>query len=155
MTFDVTKHLQANKNTIGVILGNGRYFGMREGGTERTKSYGFPKMICQLEVEYEDGTADSLVLHNPETWWPIEKDYYTDGFAFKLKQPRPIRIHLKSGTIVSSEQSYSKYNGKEIEGGAATILDLPLDPTKKLKQLVLKTIANDVVIGLMGLTLLR
>jgi len=106
-------------------------------------------------VEYENGTADSLLLRNPETWWPIEKDYYTDGFAFKLTQPRPLRVHLKTGNIISSDQSLAKWNGKEISGGAATILDLPLDPQKKLKQFVLKTIANDVVIGLMGLTLLR
>ena len=42
-----------------------------------------------------------------------------------------------------------------IDGGAATVLDLPLNKNKELKNLVLKTIANDVVIGLMAVTLLR
>ncbi len=106
-------------------------------------------------VEYTDGTTDSLALRNPETWWPIEKDYYTDGFAFSLKQPRPIRLHLKTGAIVSGEESKARYNGREIDGGAATVLDLPLNNGKKLKQLTVKTIANDVVIGLMAVTLLR
>lgn len=108
-----------------------------------------------LLVGYTDGTTDTLVLRNPETWWPIEKDYYTDGFAFALKQPRPIRIHLKTSHIVSGEESKASYNGKEIEGGAATVLDMPLDPSKTLKQVTLKTLANDVVIGLMAVTLLR
>lgn len=109
----------------------------------------------RIEIAYTDGTLDSLILKNPETWWPIEKDYYTDGFAFKLNQPRPIRIHLKTGEIVSGEESFARFNGKTIDGGAATILDLPLDRTKTLKKLTLKTVANDVVIGLMAVTLVR
>lgn len=117
-------------------------------------------MQSQLEngivmVEYMDGTMDKLSLRNPETWWPIEEDYYTDGFAFSLKQPRPLRIHLKTGLIVSGEESKAKFNGKEIKGGAATILDIPLDLSKSLKKITLQTIANDVVIGLMAVTLIR
>ncbi len=106
-------------------------------------------------VTYTDGSNDSLTLRNPETWWPIEKDYYTDGFAFSLKQPRPIRIHLKTGAILSGEESKQTYNGREIAGGAATVLDLPLNSSKTLKHITLKTLANDVVIGLMSLTLAR
>jgi hypothetical protein len=109
-----------------------------------------------LVVEYTDDTKDSLLLRNPETWWPIQEDYYTDGFAFKLKQARPIRVHLKTGAIiVPDKKSILEYNGRKIEGGAATVLDLPLDSSKALKKITLKTIANDVVIGLMGITLER
>lgn len=108
-----------------------------------------------IVVEYTDGMMDTLLLRNPETWWPIEEDYYTDGFAFRLKKPRPIRIHLKTGIIVPGEESKEKYNGKEIDGGAATVLDMPLNSAKTLKNIVLKTLANDVVIGLMAITLLR
>jgi hypothetical protein len=109
-----------------------------------------------LVVEYTNGTKDTLALRNPETWWPIQEDYYTDGFAFALKQPRPVRVHLKTGAIiVPDEKSIAKYNGRKIDGGAATVLDLPLDLSKTLKKITLKTIANDVVIGLMGITLLR
>lgn len=42
-----------------------------------------------------------------------------------------------------------------INGGAATLLDLPLDRNKTLREIKLQTIANDVVIGLMSLTLVR
>lgn len=42
-----------------------------------------------------------------------------------------------------------------IDGGAATVLDIPLDPNKTLKEIKLQTTANDVVIGLMSLTLIR
>jgi hypothetical protein len=43
--------------------------------------------------------------------------------------------------------------GREVEGGAATVIEVPLDPTRPLKSLTLRTLANDVVIGMMGLTL--
>ena len=33
-------------------------------------------------INYTDGTSSTLPLTNPENWWPIEQDYYTDGFAF-------------------------------------------------------------------------
>lgn len=108
-----------------------------------------------LVVTYTDGAVDTLALRNPETWWPIDQDYYTDGFAFALKQPRPVRIHLKTGAMVSGEESKAGYNGKKIDGGAATVLDMPLNPAKTLKSLTLKTLANDAVIGLMAVTLLR
>ncbi len=107
-------------------------------------------------ISYTDNTADTLLLKNPETWWPIEQDYMDDGFAFTIDAARPVRVHLKTGKIVSDyDNSIEAYNGKMIDGGAATILDLPLNKNKELKNLVLKTIANDVVIGLMGVTLLR
>lgn len=109
----------------------------------------------EVIVQYMDGTQDVLALRNPETWWPIDQDYYTDGFAFSLKLPRPIRIHLSTGKIINSNASKANYNGKKIPGGAATILDLPLNPSKNLKSFTLKTISNDVVIGLMSMTLLR
>ena len=107
-------------------------------------------------ITYTDNTADTLLLRNPESWWPIEQDYMDDGFAFTIDAARPVRIHLKTGKIVSDyDDSMAAYNGKMIDGGAATVLDLPLDKTKELKNLALKTIANDVVIGLMAVTLLR
>jgi hypothetical protein len=109
----------------------------------------------EIVVQYTDGTADTLALRNPETWWPIDQDYYTDGFAFALKQPRPIRVHLKTGNIVSGEESKVKSNGKKISGGAATVLDMPLNASKALQSITLKTISNDVVIGLMAVTLQR
>jgi hypothetical protein len=109
----------------------------------------------EIIVEYIDGSADTLLLRNPETWWPVDQDYYTDGFAFSLKKPRPVRVHLATGKTVTGEESKTIFNGKKIDGGAATVLDLPLDASKTLKSMTLKTIANDVVIGLMAVTLSR
>ena len=43
--------------------------------------------------------------------------------------------------------------GRSIEGGAGILLDMPLNPSKELSHLTLETLSNDVVIGLMGVTL--
>ncbi len=105
---------------------------------------------------YRDGTADTLELKNPQNWWPIEQDYYVDDFAFTTDAPRPIRISLKTGTEIPANYKYTSIKGFSnfgIDGGAATVLDYPLNPDKKLKSMVLKAVANDVVIGLMSLTL--
>ena len=107
-----------------------------------------------ITVYYTDGTSEKLALRNPENWWPIEKDLFVDGAAFDTKAPRPVRIHLKTGKVIT-DQNAQQWNGKEIDGGAATALGLTLNPNKTLLKLKLSTLCNDVVIGLMAITLQR
>jgi hypothetical protein len=112
----------------------------------------------EITVNYTDGTSEVLLLKNPENWWPIEQDYFTDGLAFTTAAPKPPRVYLKTGEISRTFKDFvtiKGYTNYGIDGGAATILDLPLDKKKKLKDLTIKTIANDVVIGLMSVTLVR
>lgn len=110
----------------------------------------------ELIVEYTDGSSETLVLRNPETWWPVEQDYYQNGTSFDTGVSQPPRLHLKTGELrLEPYQILNKNKNNRIEGGAATVLDLPLNPEKELKQLRLKTLANDVVIGVMAVTLVR
>jgi hypothetical protein len=109
-----------------------------------------------VSVEYMDGTKEQLPLNSPDNWWPIEQDFYEDGYAFRVDAVRPLRLYLKTG--VWHQDTYdvwSKNKTRKIEGGAASVLDLPLNPDKELKQLTLETLTNDVVIGLMAATLVR
>lgn len=112
----------------------------------------------EVIVTYQDGSTKVLELKNPENWWPIEQDYHIDGYAFTTNAPKPPRVYLKTGEITRKFDNYHNihgYSSKGIDGGSATILDLPLNPKKKLKSLSLKARANDVVIGLMSLSLKR
>ncbi len=105
-------------------------------------------------IFYTDNSSDTLLLKNPETWWPIEQDYYDDGYAFKTNAAKPVRVHLKTGEIINgSDLAANKYNGKMIDGGAATVLDMVLNSSKTLSKLALQTWSNDVVIGLLSVTL--
>ncbi|WP_157489853.1 DUF4450 domain-containing protein [Flavobacterium sp. CF136] len=112
----------------------------------------------EIQVNYTDGTSEILQLKNPENWWPIEQDYFVDGLAFTTDAPKPPRVYLKTGEISRTFKNFTSIKGFSnfgIDGGAATILDLPLNKNKTLKSMTIKTIANDVVIGLMSVTLIR
>ena len=113
-------------------------------------------------VTYTDNTTDTLALRNPDNWCPIEQDYYVDGKAFRVAEPRPLRVCLGQATadgklIVSrdlgSELNIKGVYGREIPGGAAQLLQMPLNAQKKLRSLTVRTLSNDVVIGLMAVTL--
>lgn len=109
-----------------------------------------------VRVHYADGTAETLELVNPENWCPIEQDFYVDGMAFRLQSPRPYRLHLKSGLVsnnLEKDLNITGVYGRPIDGGAGILLDMPLNPDKDLKCITLETVSNDVVIGLMGITL--
>lgn len=109
-----------------------------------------------LHVYYADGTFEELELVNPENWCPIEQDYFVDNLAFQIKESRPYRLHFATGLVsdnLEKDLHIEGVYGRSIEGGAGVLLDLPLDSSKELSHLVLKTLSNDVVIGLMSITL--
>ena len=111
-----------------------------------------------VTVGYKDGTTDTLQLINPENWCPIEQDFYVDGKAFRLKSPRPYRLHLKTGLLsnnLEKDLNITGVYGRPIDGGAGIVLDMPLNNEKELSYLHIETISNDIVIGLMSVTLQR
>ena len=118
-------------------------------------------MQCHIDnglviAQYRDGTTDTLRLVNPDNWCPIEQDFYIDGKAFRAPQPRPYRVSFGTGVVsrdLGQALGIKGVYGREIPGGAGQLLCLPLDSKKKLKALTVRTLSNDIVIGLMGITL--
>ncbi|MEZ2337358.1 family 78 glycoside hydrolase catalytic domain [Mucilaginibacter sp. RCC_168] len=65
--FDITNQLIAGKNTLGVMLGNGFYYIPRDKRYRKlTGAFGYPKMICRLMLEYDNGLVDNVVSDG--TW---------------------------------------------------------------------------------------
>ena len=118
-------------------------------------------MQCHIDnglvvAQYRDGSTDTLRLVNPDTWCPIEQDFYVDGMAFKVAEPRPYRVSFGTGVVsrnLGDALGIKKVYGREIPGGAGLLLCLPLDNRKQLKSLTVRTLSNDIVVGLMGVTL--
>ena len=120
-----------------------------------------------IRVEYSDGTSDELMLVPPVNWCPIEQDFLENTTAFPQPELRPYRVGLASGKVsrhlfrdlhLEVNRNMADVPGfkkavAEVDGGAAILLDMPLDAKKKLKRLILRTLSNEVVIGLMGITL--
>lgn len=110
-----------------------------------------------IRVYYKDGTCDVMPLRNPDNWPPIEHIFFEDGKAFNRHAPALYRLRLKTGEVSNNLGEELDFPGasRELDGGAAVLLEMPLNPKKKLSHLVLETLSNDVVIGLMGVTLQR
>ena len=109
----------------------------------------------EVAVTYADGSTTCLPLINPTNWWPLEQDYLLDDYQFRRDDPLPMRIDLKTGRVRVLAMPSFKGRGTTVAGGAATVLALPLESAKELKQLTVRATANDVVIGLMAATLVR
>lgn len=126
-------------------------------------------------ARYADGSADTLHLTNPYNWCPIEQDYYYDDHAYWSATQHPYRVHLGSGLVsrqlkdelqrtgndngavnihvTDFEANTPIAKGLSIPDGAAQLLKMPLHPDRQLVSITLRTLSNDVVIGLMGVTL--
>ncbi len=108
-----------------------------------------------VRVGYTDGTSDSLMLTNPDNWPSIEQIGYNDGGAFRA--PALPRVWLKNGRCSRHFIEELDLEGVNpmIEGGAAVVIHLSIDPNKHLQTLEIETLSNDVVIGLMGVTRIK
>jgi hypothetical protein len=106
-------------------------------------------------VRYADGSAATLELRNPETWWPVEQDYLLDDYLFVDRAPLPPRVSLKTGETRLLEYASFKGKGRTVQGGAATVVYLRLDPAKTLASLGFEVSLYNVVAALLGVTLVR
>lgn len=110
----------------------------------------------EVVVTYSDGTEARTALANPQNWWPIERDYFIDDYQFQLCGEAPVRLDLKTGAVtIPGPNSKGRTDREKIDGGAANILDIELDVTRTLKSLTVRSVANEVVIGLMAVSLER
>ncbi|MBP1614468.1 MAG: Alpha-L-rhamnosidase N-terminal domain [Bacteroidetes bacterium] len=70
-SFDVTSMLKA-ENAIGVTLGNGRFYTMRQNYKPyKIATFGYPKMRLNLIVEYSDGSKETIVS---DASWKLTAD---------------------------------------------------------------------------------
>ncbi|WP_443939412.1 family 78 glycoside hydrolase catalytic domain [Pedobacter sp. MW01-1-1] len=60
-TYDVTSYVKTGKNAIGAVLGNGRFFAMRQHSKPyKIKTFGFPKLLANLQLVYNDGSTANI-----------------------------------------------------------------------------------------------
>jgi alpha-L-rhamnosidase len=90
VSFDVTQQLKRGTNAVGVILGNGRYFAPSAPSGMRT--FGYPKLRLQMNIEYTDGTTAQVV--SDENWklttaGPIRANNEYDGEEYDARMEMP------------------------------------------------------------------
>ncbi len=89
VSYDVTKYLRKGANAIGIILGNGRFFAPRDKVPTATRTYGFPKLLLQLRIDYTDGSATTII--SDEAWkvfteGPIRANNEYDGEDYDARR---------------------------------------------------------------------
>jgi len=93
VTFDVTGQLRPGKNALGVVLGNGRFFAPRgKDHPVKFKTYGCPKLLLQLEIEYAAGSRQQLVSDGDwriTTEGPIRANNEYDGEEYDARKEMP------------------------------------------------------------------
>lgn len=88
-TFDVTSMLHGKKVALGIVLGNGRFFPMRQNKPYKAPVFGFPKCRINVLVEYSDGTLQKWVTD--ESWkvtaeGPIRSNNEYDGEIYDARK---------------------------------------------------------------------
>jgi hypothetical protein len=92
-THDVTSLLKQGENSIGMMLGNGMYNVVGGRYTKFKGSFGAPKLIFQMLVEFADGS--STTINSDESWQtapgPITFSciYGGEDYDARLENPRP------------------------------------------------------------------
>ncbi|WP_343669690.1 family 78 glycoside hydrolase catalytic domain [Chitinophaga sp.] len=89
-TYDVTNLMHKGDNTIGVTLGNGRYFTMRQNyKPAKINTFGYPRLLLQLELEYENGKKQ--IIASDKSWQltadgPIRTNNEYDGEEYDARK---------------------------------------------------------------------
>jgi alpha-L-rhamnosidase len=89
VTFDVTGCLKKQRNAIGVILGNGRFYAPRINVPFPTPTFGYPKLLLQMDIEFADGSSAEIV--SDEHWkitdgGPIRMNNEFDGEEYDARR---------------------------------------------------------------------
>ena len=87
LAYDITKSLQQESNVIGAILGNGFYNAPKYWAG----SYGSPRFIAQVHINYEDG-SEEVIITDPS--WKVSKSaimmdlvYHGEHYDARKEQP--------------------------------------------------------------------
>ncbi len=93
-TYDVTEMLRGEaENAVGIMLGNGRYFTMRQNYKPyKIKNFGFPKVLFNLIIHYADGSKE--VVSTSDEWkgtadGPIRNNNEYDGEYYDANKEFP------------------------------------------------------------------
>ena len=87
-TYDITDGLK-EKNCIGLVLGNGRLFPMRQNKPYKAVTFGFPKCRINILITFTDGTAKCI--STDEKWkitanGPIRSNNEYDGEEYDARK---------------------------------------------------------------------
>lgn len=144
--YDVTELLATDKNTLGVILGNGRYLSMR---IPDIKTFGLPRLLAQLHIDYTDGSQSAVLT---DASWkvtsegPIVANNEFDGEEYDA------RLELTGwNTVGYDDSNWQSVDRMDAPGGELTAQPNPnIRVQEKLKPIAVTERPNGKYIVDMG-----
>ena len=124
--FDVSTALLKGNNEIRVVLGNGRYFTMRQDyKPQKINTFGYPKLLFQLELEYDNGKRQTII--SDKTWklttdGPIRSNNEYDGEEYDARKE----------AIINNPRHASWFNARVVAAPAG-VLQLQQNAFMKVK----------------------
>ncbi|MFT3935714.1 MAG: family 78 glycoside hydrolase catalytic domain [Chitinophagaceae bacterium] len=128
--YDVTNALKNGNNAVGIVLGNGRFFTMRQAyKPQKINTFGYPKLLLQIEVEYTDGTKKTVV--SDESWklnvdGPIRTNNEYDGEEYDATK------EWKGWTNIGFNDA--GWMQPQLVQSPAGLLKAQMNPAMKIKQ---------------------
>ena len=132
LTYEVTERLKPGANALGVILGNGRYFAPRFRLPIGTRTFGYPKLRLQLEIE--DSAGQVQQVSSDGSWklttdGPIRNNNEYDGEVYDAR--KEISGWSRPGADDSSWQQATEVEGPK--GVLSAQMIEPIRVTETLK----------------------
>jgi len=149
VTHDVTDWLKKGSNALGAILGNGRFFSPRHKVPYDTRTFGYPKLLLQIHIQYKDGTKETIV--SDEKWkvttnGPIRANNEYDGEEYDARMEMP--GWDKAGF---NDSTWDKVQLVQAPGGAIVPqMAEPMRVTEKLKPVAISNPQPGIYIFDMG-----
>jgi alpha-L-rhamnosidase len=86
VTYDVADFLKNGNNVMGVMLGDGWYNQNKVWG--RSMSYGIPRLMCQLDVTFADGSMEQFISDTSWKWHdgPVVKSNVYEGEVYDARK---------------------------------------------------------------------
>ena len=126
LTHDVTHLLQQGTNAIGIWLGNGRFYAPRGSNFVDTKSYGYPQLLLQLDIQFQNGERQRIVSDSGwklTTQGPIIANNEFDGEEYDA------RLELPGWNNVGYDDSGWK-NAVQVEPPKGVLSAQAIDPIR-------------------------
>lgn len=135
-TYDITTAIVHGENVFGVELGNG-WYNQKDKINEKKLWYGYPKLLFQIEIEYEDGDKD-VFISDENTKWHESPRIYNNIYFGEIYDARKESVGWREKDF---EELDWKFAGKAEEpGGELTKQKAPSD--QKICELFPKKISE-------------
>lgn len=147
-TFDVTSLIQQGQNAIGIAMGTGRYYNMRQTYKPwKVPTFGYPKARMMLILEYSDGKTETISTNDN---WKLTADGPVRSNNEYNGEEYDARKELKGWDMPGYDDSgWGKAQRVRFPGGVARAQMMPgMKIVDKLSPVSVKPLGNKFILDM-------